>query len=88
MDSEKKNTHFTFNVECIGFYRAGCGPNAYCEPGFDKLTGEERPVCLCNPGYVGMRSVQYGYKNILQSGDGYIKYQIIRRDMVVPKVKK
>ncbi len=34
-------------------YRAGCGANAYCEVGFDKTTGEERPVCLCNPGYVG-----------------------------------
>jgi len=30
-----------------------CGPNAYCEPGFDKRTGEERPVCLCNEGYRG-----------------------------------
>jgi len=30
-----------------------CGPNAFCEPGFDKFTGEERPVCLCNEGYRG-----------------------------------
>eukprot|EP00088_Acartia_fossae_P018349 TRINITY_DN2059_c0_g2_i1.p1 TRINITY_DN2059_c0_g2~~TRINITY_DN2059_c0_g2_i1.p1 ORF type:complete len:378 (-),score=19.28 TRINITY_DN2059_c0_g2_i1:59-1192(-) len=30
-----------------------CGANAFCEPGFDKRTGEERPVCLCNEGYTG-----------------------------------
>lgn len=30
-----------------------CGPNSFCEPGVDNLTGEDRPVCLCNPGYRG-----------------------------------
>ncbi len=40
--------------------RAGCGANAYCEPGFDKITGEERPVCLCNPGYVGKEQFLHG----------------------------
>ncbi|XP_023336883.1 neurogenic locus notch homolog protein 1 [Eurytemora carolleeae] len=30
-----------------------CGVNAFCEAGFDKITGEDRPVCLCNEGYTG-----------------------------------
>ena len=30
-----------------------CGANAYCKPGTDNLTGEDRPVCLCNEGYRG-----------------------------------
>merc|ERR1712088_574813 len=30
-----------------------CGPNAYCKPGIDNRTGEDRPVCLCNEGYRG-----------------------------------
>jgi len=30
-----------------------CGRNAFCEPGHDKRTGEERPVCLCNEGFTG-----------------------------------
>jgi len=30
-----------------------CGPNAFCEPGKDKRTGEDRPVCLCNEGFRG-----------------------------------
>merc|ERR1712106_1110324 len=30
-----------------------CGPNAYCQPGTDKRTGEDRPVCLCEEGYKG-----------------------------------
>jgi len=30
-----------------------CGPNAYCKPGTDNLTGEDRPVCLCEEGYRG-----------------------------------
>merc|ERR1712115_308486 len=30
-----------------------CGPNAYCKPGIDNRTGEDRPVCLCEEGYRG-----------------------------------
>jgi len=30
-----------------------CGPNAFCKPGVDNLTGEDRPVCLCEEGYRG-----------------------------------
>jgi len=30
-----------------------CGPNAFCKPGTDNLTGEDRPVCLCEEGYRG-----------------------------------
>merc|ERR1711936_1176961 len=30
-----------------------CGPNAYCKPGTDNLTGEDRPVCLCEEGFRG-----------------------------------
>jgi len=34
-------------------YPNPCGSNSYCKPGIDKRTGEDRPVCLCNEGYVG-----------------------------------
>jgi len=30
-----------------------CGVNAYCQPGTDKVTGKDRPVCLCEDGYRG-----------------------------------
>lgn len=29
-----------------------CGNNAQCTPGYDR-SGKERPVCTCDPGYVG-----------------------------------
>lgn len=29
-----------------------CGPNAKCEPGYDKYN-KERPVCTCHTGYTG-----------------------------------
>merc|ERR1712106_85439 len=46
-------------VSCRPFTQADlcvpspCGRNAFCEPGTDKRTGEDRPVCLCNEGFVG-----------------------------------
>jgi len=30
-----------------------CGIHAYCQPGTDRRTGEDRPVCLCEEGYRG-----------------------------------
>merc|ERR1712013_602667 len=46
-------------VSCRPFTKADlcnpnpCGLNAFCEPGVDNLTGEDRPVCLCEDGYRG-----------------------------------
>ena len=42
-----------------------CGPNAFCEPGKDKRTGEDRPVCLCNEGYRGKKERLF-YENSIK----------------------
>ena len=42
-----------------------CGPNAFCEPGKDKRTGEDRPVCLCNEGYRGEKERLF-YENSIK----------------------
>ena len=57
-------------VSCRPFTKADlcnpnpCGPNAFCEPGVDNLTGEDRPVCLCEQGYRGEGE---GWSGVLSS---------------------
>jgi hypothetical protein len=55
-------------------YRAGCGANAYCEVGFDKTTGEERPVCLCNPGYVGKEKIRVETKSSFRENQNFVYF--------------
>ena len=64
-------------VSCRPFTKADlcnpnpCGPNAFCEPGVDNLTGEDRPVCLCEEGYRGeeLRGVTV-FMQIMCAGNG------------------